>query len=298
MLLGSSFLLFCMIYCCQSGLGIGQQLNQNGLRILEQQTCGIFTRIKVINGHEVKLGSRPWMALLLLRSDTEEKFACGGTLISERFILTAAHCLSRYQLVSVRLGEHKISTDSDCKSTGSIIKCSPPVEDINVERIFLHEDYSRFTGHNDIALIKLARAVEYKQHIKPICLPINEELQQQTDSQENFIVTGWGITENGTASDVLMETMIQMRNRQACSRYFVREIIETQLCVGDLVSDSCRGDSGGPLLYPAEYLTKQRFVQFGIVSYGAISCGNGYPGVYTKVSSFMPWITNILGTSS
>ncbi|KAL7735635.1 hypothetical protein ACLKA6_002523 [Drosophila palustris] len=296
MLLHSCFLLLCGIFFCQSVLG--QQLNQNGLRLLEQQNCGTFTRVKVINGYEVKLGSRPWMALLLLRSNTEEEFACGGTLISERFILTAAHCVSRYQLVSIRLGEHKISTESDCRRTGRKIHCSPPVEDINVEKIFLHEDYSRFTGHNDIALIKLARSVEYKQHIRPICLPITEELQQHTDSHEDFLVTGWGITENGTASDVLMEAGIQMRSRRTCAQSFLREITQTQLCVGDQASDSCKGDSGGPLSFPAEYLRKQRFVQFGIVSYGARSCGSGYPGVYTKVSSFMPWISNILANNS
>lgn len=146
--------------------------------------------------------------------------------------------------------------------------------------------------------LEIVRRILFLEHIKPICLPINDALQQQTDSNENFVVTGWGLTENGTGSDVLMEATIQMQNRRTCSQSFLREIKQTQLCVGDTASDSCKGDSGGPLSYPAEYLNRQRFVQFGIVSYGARSCGSGYPGVYTKVSSFMPWITNILGTYS
>lgn len=68
--------------------------------------------------------------------------------------------------------------------------------------------------------------------------------------------------------------------------------------MGDLDKDSCRGDSGGPLADVAIYQDVQRFVQFGIVSYGAFMCGSGYPGVYTNVASFMPWITNILAEHS
>lgn len=61
------------------------ELNQNGVRILqEQEKCGTFTRVKIINGYQVKLGTRPWMALLRLRRNEEEGFACGGTLITNR----------------------------------------------------------------------------------------------------------------------------------------------------------------------------------------------------------------------
>ncbi|KAH8299575.1 hypothetical protein KR044_003118, partial [Drosophila immigrans] len=134
------------------------------------------------------------------------------------------------------------------------------------------------------------------EHIRPICLPTTDSLLQETDSTEDFLVTGWGKTENGTLSDVLREANIRLTNPQACQQSFLRDIARSQLCVGDVARDSCRGDSGGPLSYPADYLTGQRFVQFGIVSYGAQQCGTGSPGVYTKLISFMPWITNILGT--
>lgn len=124
---------------------------------------------------------------------------------------------------------------------------------------------------------------------------MTQELQQQADSNEVFIVTGWGTTENGTTSDVMLETTIKRHPRGTCAMSFAREIKASQLCAGDLESDSCRGDSGGPLAYVALYEDKQRFVQFGIVSYGAHACGSGYPAVYTNVASFMPWITKILG---
>lgn len=138
----------------------------------------------------------------------------------------------------------------------------------------------------------------FLEHIKPICLPLTQELQEQADSNEVFIVTGWGTTENGTTSDIMLETTIKRHPRRICSQSFSRDIKASQLCVGDLESDSCRGDSGGPLAYVSLYQDMQRFVQFGIVSYGARNCGSGYPAVYTNVASFMPWITNILAEHS
>lgn len=71
------------------------ELNQNGLRILENQSrCGTFVRIKIVNGYEVKLGARPWMALLRLRLNGEEDFACGGTLITDRESIWTADILN------------------------------------------------------------------------------------------------------------------------------------------------------------------------------------------------------------
>ncbi|XP_030555526.1 serine protease grass-like isoform X2 [Drosophila novamexicana] len=296
MQLPSSLLILCTILWSQSLCVRADEAN--GLRILEAQKCGIFLTIRITNGHEVALGSRPWMSLLRLRHGQDEAFACAGTLITDRFVLTAAHCLTRNELVSVRLGEHQLSTETDCKPAGRTIRCLPPVEDIDVERVFRHADYVPETNHNDIALIQLARPVAFKPHIRPICLPINATLQQRAESSENFVVTGWGTTEDGSDSDVLLETAIDTQTRRSCFNSYAREIKQTQLCAGALRSDSCRGDSGGPLSYPAIYSNRQRFVQFGIVSYGARSCGSGFPAVYTNIASFIPWITNIIGANS
>ncbi|XP_030082002.1 serine protease grass-like, partial [Drosophila hydei] len=264
----------------------------HGLRLLQQQRCGVFASVKVTNGREVRLASRPWMALLRLRYAGEEGFHCAGTLITDRFVLTAAHCVAPFELVYVRLGEHNLSTDTDCKVTGKRTMCVPPVEDVGVAAVYKHEEYSSAAKHNDIALIKLERQVEFKKHIKPICLPIGVEASQ------SFVVTGWGITENGTAVDVPREAAIELQARQTCAHTFDRIVKQSQLCAGATASDSCRGDSGGPLSYPAVYATRQRFVQFGIVSYGARDCGNGYPADYTDVASYLPWITGIIGANS
>ncbi|XP_064544351.1 serine protease grass-like [Drosophila montana] len=264
-----------------------------GMALLKEQDCGYFGgTLKTIGGTEVNLMSRPWMALLKFKINGAEEFKCGGTLITKRFVLTAAHCVVGRDLSNVRLGEHKISNATDCAWVKSRYICAPPVEDISIERIIVHEDYSRESVHNDIALVKLSRDVEFKQHIRPICLPVNATLQQQPEEMEEFQVTGWGKTENVFMSDNIMESKIPRIPREECTRSLQRDIRKSQLCAGNLGKDSCKGDSGGPLLYLSEYNENQRYVQFGIVSYGSRICGDGYPAVYTNVGSYMRWIAD------
>ncbi|EDW59936.2 serine protease grass [Drosophila virilis] len=264
-----------------------------GMALLKEQDCGYFGgTLKTIGGTEVKLMSRPWMALLMFIYNGTEEFNCAGTLITNRFVLTAAHCFNRQELMFVRLGEHKISNTTDCAWVKSRLICAPPVEDISFEKIIVHEDYSQQSKHNDIALVKLSRDVEFKRHIRPICLPVNATLQQQPEEMEEFHVTGWGKTEKELVSDDPKETAILKKQRDVCQKFFVSEVRKSQLCAGNLGKDSCNGDSGGPLLYLSEYNENQRYVQFGIVSYGSIDCGNEYPGVYTNVGSYMRWIAD------
>ncbi|KAL7727425.1 hypothetical protein ACLKA6_017550 [Drosophila palustris] len=263
-------------------------------------TCGTILNQRVANGYEVQLSSRPWMALLRYQSLGESRFLCGGTLISNRYILTAAHCVYGLedQLYEIRLGEHRISTERDCRQQGRKEKCAPPVKDVGIEKFLIHEKYDSKRISNDIALLRLNSSVTFEKHVKPICLPITDELKQQAESLSNYFVTGWGTTENGSASDVLLQANVPIQPRSACSRAYRREVPETQLCVGggDL-QDSCKGDSGGPLQAPALYLDeyKLRMVEFGIVSMGVTSCGQiSLPGLYTNVAQYVQWITDTM----
>ncbi|XP_062129338.1 serine protease grass-like [Drosophila sulfurigaster albostrigata] len=239
--------------------------------------------------------SRPWMALLNFRTnDGKNTFTCGGSLINKRYVLTAAHCFSNQKLLYVRLGEHTISQERDCK--GNI--CAPPVEDIGIERIFVHEKYSRQTGPNDIALVKLSKDVEFRESIMPICLPTSEILQQKVNTVQGFYVTGWGRTENTSFSDVPMEARVNRVDHSICQKVYRNniEISSTQICTGSVGKDSCNSDSGGPLSYVALLNDYQRFVQYGVVSFGSRTCGDGHPGVYTNIGSYIRWIAYKIAT--
>ncbi|XP_032590058.2 serine protease grass-like [Drosophila grimshawi] len=265
------------------------------VKILLEQDCGyIGPSQKVLFGNEIKLMSRPWMALLKLKQNSNVEYACGGTLITNRFVLTAAHCFDGQELLEVRLGEHRISTEQDCDDIGNTRICAPPVRDISFDNIFVHENYSRDPAENDIALIKLSTDVESSLSIRPICLPVNYTLQQEAEHHEIFRVTGWGATERSNHSDVPKETGVDRQNHSLCQNVYGQSMKSSQICAGSFQKDSCKGDSGGPLFYPTVYNGVQRMVQFGIVSYGSSSCGDGKPGVYTNVASFIRWIADKL----
>ncbi|XP_017149978.1 serine protease grass-like isoform X2 [Drosophila miranda] len=288
--------------CCE------EHVNGTGLELLQQseEACGKFLRLKVLGGSEIKMGSRPWMALL--KYDATEpgtqgrgQFQCGATLITKRFVLTAAHCMINGFPVAVRLGEHNITSEVDCRIVDSKTSCQLPYEDIGIEKIIPHEGYSRFTQKNDIALVKLVRDVVFKDHINPICLPLYVELQKSILETKVMRVTGWGRqTAHGNDSDVPMEAGVSRLPLASCTTMQNRSIAKNQICVSASLQDSCKGDSGGPLLFNFWYKkSKQRFVQIGIVSYGPENCGHkelgetgeGQTSVYTDVTRFIPWIT-------
>ncbi|EDV30423.1 uncharacterized protein Dana_GF23281 [Drosophila ananassae] len=286
-------------FCCASNQ---IQHNSKTMALLKDEKfdCGNFLNQRVANGYEVKLSSRPWMALLRYLQFGESRFLCGGALISDRYILTAAHCVHDHEteLYEIRLGEHRISTLEDCRQQGRKKKCAPPVLDVGIEKYLIHEKYDSRHIMNDIALLRLNTTVSFQKHIKPICLPITDDLKQQAEQINTYFVTGWGTTENGSSSDVLLQANVPLQPRSACSQAYRRAVPPTQLCVGggDL-QDSCKGDSGGPLQAPARYLGEfaQRMVEFGIVSQGVVSCGQiSLPGLYTNVAEYVQWITDTM----
>ncbi|XP_034652164.1 serine protease grass-like [Drosophila subobscura] len=288
--------------CCED------HASEAGLELLQQseEACGKFTGPKVFGGTEIKMGSRPWMALLRYNaivpgSRERDQFLCGATLITTRFVLTAAHCVIDILPVAVRLGEHNITSEQDCRIVNSEVRCQPPHVDVGIEKVIRHEGYSKYTQNNDIALIKLSREVLFTDHIAPICLPLYAELQKSIQEMPVMRVTGWGRQHaNGNDSDVPLEAGLTRLPLASCSALQNRSIAANQICASASLRDSCKGDSGGPLLYAFRYKNSiQRFVQIGIVSYGPEDCGHqqlGHPAadqtaVYTDLGRFIPWIT-------
>ncbi|XP_034141466.1 serine protease grass-like isoform X3 [Drosophila guanche] len=217
------------------------------------------------------------------------------------FVLTAAHCVIDILPVAVRLGEHNITSEQDCRIVNSEVRCQPPHVDVGIDKVIRHEGYSKYTQHNDIALIKLSREVLFTDHIAPICLPLYAELQKSIQEMPVMRVTGWGRQHaNGNDSDVPLEAGITRLPLASCSALQNRSIAGNQICASASLRDSCKGDSGGPLLYAFRYQNSiQRFVQIGIVSYGPEDCGHqqlGHPAadqtaVYTDLARFIPWIS-------
>jgi len=195
------------------------------------------------------------------------------------------------------MGEHDLNKNEDCQLFGGRRKeCLPPYEEFGIEAIRPHPNYKGSINF-DIALIKLDRQVKFKIHIKPICLPINSESKDIAYDQ-SFYISGWGTTEKNEPSSILLKAVVKRMDLNVCRNYYINAPAnENHICaVGDGISQTCKGDSGGPLFFLSPYKRAARYVQYGVTSHGGLRCGvsQDQPGVFTSVINMLPWITQNL----
>ncbi|KAJ8985954.1 hypothetical protein NQ317_010712 [Molorchus minor] len=262
--------------------------------LLPIDICGtsvpFSTDSRITAGTQTVIEEYPWMALLAYYKDKEVDFRCGGTVINERYVLTAAHCIIRSSVFGVRLGEHNLDEKIDCTPNGDY--CAPRPQDFYIESTVVHPEYDPKTFINDIALIRLATPANFSaSNVKPICLPI--EKVDLTGS--HGIIAGWGVTETGQKSSELLKVSLPVLPISVCQTIYKKfaRITDDQICAGrGDGKDSCGGDSGGPMQYVGTVVDgTPRFMQYGIVSYGPRHCGmNGNPSIYTRVGNYLEWI--------
>lgn len=291
------------LICC----GNATSLNSNsefsvGKLIPNRSVCGLENSNRIYGGEQTSIEEFPWMVLLgyISNGSNEISFKCGGSIINNRYVLTAAHCIRVNPAIGislhlVRLGEWNVTSDEDCYSLG--IECADPIIDLHIEKKIPHPLYSTRTGENDIGLLRLKKNVQYSEYIKPICLPFNRGHRRLTNKL--LVVSGWGATENGPNSDVKLKLEVPIISQEECQRKLGQrgKITQNQICAGgEEGKDACQGDSGGPLMSNWK-LTNMNDMQWyleGIVSWGS-KCGViGFPGIYTRVSEYLIWILDNL----
>lgn len=175
--------------------------------------------------------------------------------------------------------------------------CAPPHLDVPVERTIPHPSYDPGSKNqlNDIALLRLARQIEYTDFVRPICLPLDTNLRSATFDGISMDVAGWGKTENLSASNLKLKAAVDGFTLNECQSVYSRQSIfleDTQMCAGGMEGvDSCRGDSGGPLISLDNNKVNTYYFLAGVVSFGPTPCGlNGWPGVYTRVGAYVDWV--------
>ncbi|KAF7279785.1 hypothetical protein GWI33_006745 [Rhynchophorus ferrugineus] len=261
--------------------------------LLPTTACGpISSNSRITSGKKTSLEEFPWMALIAYNTpDVGIEFRCGGTIISDRYVLTAAHCVHNSStIIGVRLGEYDINNNKqDCDGN----YCSPPVQDFYIDETVIHKNYDPKTFDNDIALLRLSVAANFSYaNVQPICLPV-EEINDDL-SGKFAVISGWGVTEEGHKSPVLLKASVPVIPIETCKNLYKRftNLTDRQICAGGYKGqDSCKGDSGGPMMYVGLIQGTPRFIQYGIVSFGPSECGtDGQPGIYTRVGSYLTWI--------
>ncbi|CAF0982411.1 unnamed protein product [Adineta steineri] len=269
-----------VIFLVERGKGTTYECNINA-------TCGcsssstILTRI--IGGENAVERSWGWIVSIRKR----QSHFCGGSIFSSSFIITAAHCV------------HDITSLSDITILAGSSTLTPSSSNKfyqirSIFQITIHPSYATTdTYENDIALIRLSTPLDMTNgYIKPICLPTgtNSEPSDNID----IIAVGWGVT--STSQDISSQNLQQVtiKSIKSTSKDCLKIIdnSQVQFCAGILTTggkDTCQGDSGGPLVAFVNGLWQLD----GITSYGYGCALPGYPGVYTRVSFYIPWITSI-----
>ncbi|XP_055590877.1 CLIP domain-containing serine protease B4-like [Uranotaenia lowii] len=260
----------------------------------EPGVCGVSLGDRILGGKKTAINAYPWTALLLVQPIIGKavSYGCGGSLISDQFVLTAAHCFEELpfevRVTQVRLGEWDILADEDCVEGD----CSDKPIDVRIGGHVVHADYDSANIHNDIALIKLAHPVNFTDFISPVCLPLADNLRSVNEDGKTFTVVGWGATENGTqapgvfGNQYKLEVDVPGVSLEKC-RVPYPDLLDSEMCAGgEEGKDSCQGDSGGCMAANDDGY----WYQYGVVSWGK-GCGRkGVPGVYARVTSYLDWI--------
>ncbi|XP_063907885.1 serine protease easter-like isoform X2 [Zophobas morio] len=162
--------------------------------------CGLYNPYRTFGREHPDLYEFPWMVLLEYNtSESRRGFYCGGALISTRYVLTAANCIEvakkrKWSVVSVRLGEYDIDTDPDCVDYGFGEECADKSIDREVEKVVVHENYKLPGHHDDIALVRLKKEVEFSDFVQPLCLPMTTQELTRSYVGKKLFVAGWTIT--------------------------------------------------------------------------------------------------------
>ncbi|MBW9264255.1 MAG: trypsin-like serine protease [Candidatus Thiodiazotropha sp. (ex. Lucinisca nassula)] len=232
---------------------------------------------RIIGGKPAQADTFPWMTALINKTDNEQ--FCGGSLIAERWMLTAAHCV-----------ESESAGDIQAYIGGTSLTDRSNGEVHDISYIHIHSEYG---GDHDIALLQLATPSS-KRPINTASIQFDDGLADGT----NLLVTGWGLTtkdEDATGSLKLLQADVPLRNHGQCITNYLSTdeitITDNMVCAGstDGTRDSCNGDSGGPLMVRD---SDNNLRLLGIVSFGSSQgCASAtHPGVYTRVSRYQAWL--------
>ncbi|EAW95661.1 chymotrypsinogen B2 [Homo sapiens] len=231
---------------------------------------------RIVNGEDAVPGSWPWQVSL---QDKTGFHFCGGSLISEDWVVTAAHCGVRTSDVVVA-GEFDQGSDEE------------NIQVLKIAKVFKNPKFSILTVNNDITLLKLATPARFSQTVSAVCLPSADD---DFPAGTLCATTGWGKTKYNAnkTPDKLQQAALPLLSNAECKKSWGRRITDVMICAGASGVSSCMGDSGGPLVCQKD----GAWTLVGIVSWGSRTCSTTTPAVYARVTKLIPWVQKILAAN-
>ena len=232
---------------------------------------------RIVGGSPIEIASAPWQVLLRINNTTQ----CGGAIIADTWILTAAHCMSG---ISAGQVEAFVGVTDQNRLTREQL--------VPVNQVIVNPQWNSANYSNDLALIGLAAPIVVSPTVRPIAMPLLQDPSAWPAAGEQATISGWGTTTiSGTSSPTLRAATVQILSSPTdpkCGEYGTSFAPGNHVCAGIPQGgvDACQGDSGGPLTVA---------VNGSPLLAGIVSSGNGcadpkFPGLYTRVSSFLPWL--------
>ncbi|XP_059180840.1 serine protease 27 [Centropristis striata] len=242
---------------------------------------------RIVGGKDATYGAWPWQVDI---QTTNTGHTCGGSIISEKWVLSAAHCFpnpSNLGLYIIYAGRYQLNGYNQHQSAHG------------VNRLVIPSGYSEPHYGKDLALVELSTPVAWTDYVRPVCLPASGTL---FPGGMSCYVTGWGNIRNdvplpGVAT--LQEVEVPIISQSSCQEMYRTDpkeqvdILYDMICAGYQAGgkDSCQGDSGGPLVCQ---MVNGTWVQAGVVSFGLGCAQANQPGVYTRLTSYSSFINSEL----
>ncbi|XP_019904178.3 suppression of tumorigenicity 14b isoform X2 [Esox lucius] len=243
-----------------------------------------YRHSRIVGGQDSSEGEWPWQVSLHVQGS----HVCGASIISDRWLVTAAHCVQDNV-------EVKYSQPQQWEAyLGLLVQSQSNKWTVkkNLKQIIQHPGYNKDSYDNDIALMELDSPVELSQNIWPVCLP---SATHDFPPGKSVWITGWGDTmELGFAASILQKAEVRIINSTVCETLMEGQTTPNMMCAGVLEGgvDACQGDSGGPLSFIE---TSGNVFLAGVVSWGDGCARRNKPGVYTRVTKYRDWIKRSTG---
>ncbi|XP_050677588.1 serine protease gd-like isoform X2 [Leptidea sinapis] len=270
--------------------------DNNGNRRVTRDQCGTVVRNNpnplVVNGKPTLEGQWPWQIALYQTQTVDNKYICGGTLVSNLHVITAAHCVTRKgssrivnkNTLTVYLGKHNLRTSVE----GVQIRL--------VAEISVYPEYNATSFNKDFSVLKLRESVQFTEFVRPACLWPENQIALSNVIGKKGAVVGWGFDDTGVASEELTLVEMPIVDQETCirsfSEFFAKFTSDYTYCAGYRDGTSvCNGDSGGGMVFKIQGIWYLRgLVSLSVARHNEYRCDPSHYVIFTDLAKFLPWI--------